>query len=158
EVELEGLERGIDAITKATGVRPVGYRSPAWELSPHTLGLLAGLEFAYSSNMMDADGPYEHKQDGGAGLVELPVSWTLDDYPFFMARPERTAAEVEEIWRDEFDALGERQDAAFVLTMHPQIIGRPGRLAMLDRLVAYIRHSGDAEILRCDELAGQTRA
>ncbi|MCH8009105.1 MAG: polysaccharide deacetylase, partial [Chloroflexi bacterium] len=65
---------------------------------------------------------------------------------------------VEEIWRDEFDALGERQDAAFVLTMHPQIIGRPGRLAMLDRLVAYIRHSGDAELLRCDELANQTRS
>ena len=161
EEEREELERGIEAIEKATGVRPVGYRSPAWELSPHTLGLLGGLEFSYSSNMMDADGPYEHKLDGNAaaaGLVELPVSWTLDDYPFFMARPERTAGEVEEIWRDEFDALREREDAAFVLTMHPQIIGRPGRLAMLDNLIAYIRHSGDAELLRCDELAAQTRA
>ena len=161
EEEREELERGIEAIEKATGMRPVGYRSPAWELSPHTLGLLGGLEFSYSSNMMDADGPYEHKLDGNAGaagLVELPVSWTLDDYPFFMARPERTAGEVEEIWRDEFDALREREDAAFVLTMHPQIIGRPGRLAMLDNLIAYIRHSGDAELLRCDELASQTRA
>ena len=140
---------------------PVGYRSPAWELSPHTLGLLGGLAFAYSSNMMDADGPYLHEPDGNAGaagLVELPVSWTLDDYPFFAARPERTASEVEEIWRDEFDALGERQDAAFVLTMHPQIIGRPGRLEMLDRLVSYIHNTGNAELLRCDELAAQTRA
>ncbi len=127
-------------------------------LSKHTLGLLSGLEFTYSSNLMDADGPYMHQLDNNASLVELPVSWTLDDFPFFMARPERSASEVEEIWRDEFDALREREDAALVLTMHPQIIGKPGRLAMLDRLVAYIHHSGDAELLRCDELAGQSRA
>ncbi len=157
EGEREELERGIEAIQKATGARPVGYRSPAWDLSSHTLGLLSGLDFAYSSNLMDADGPYVHQLDGGTSLVELPVSWTLDDFPFFMARPERSASEVEEIWRDEFDALREREDAALILTMHPQIIGRPGRLAMLDRLIAYIRHSGDAELLRCDELASQTR-
>ena len=40
EEEREELERGIEAIEKATGVRPVGYRSPAWELSTHTLDLL----------------------------------------------------------------------------------------------------------------------
>ena len=122
--------------------------------------------------MMDADGPYEHDLDLGGGdaaesggalnaearLLELPVSWTLDDYPHFMSRPERTVAEVEEIWRDEFDALREREGAAFILTMHPQVIGRPGRLAMLDSLVAYIRHSGDAEFFRCDEFAQLVRA
>ena len=158
EEEREEIERGIEAIEKAASVRPTGYRAPAWELSPHTLGLLAGLEFTYSSNMMDADGPYEHELNGDAKLLELPVSWTLDDYPFFMSRPERTAAEVEEIWRDEFDALREREGAAFVLTMHPQVIGRPGRLAMLDSLIAYIRHTGDAEFFRCDEFAQLARA
>ncbi len=75
-----------------------------------------------------------------------------------MMRPERTPAEVEEVWRDEFDALREREGAAFVLTMHPQIIGRPGRLAMLDSLIAYIRHSGDAEFFRCDEFTQLVRA
>ncbi len=158
EEEREELERGIEAIEKAAGARPTGYRAPAWELSPHTLGLLATLGFAYSSNMMDADGPYEHDLNGDAKLLELPVSWTLDDYPFFMSRPERTAAEVEEIWRDEFDALREREGAAFILTMHPHVIGRPGRLAMLDTLIAYIRHSGDAEFFRCDEFAQLARA
>ncbi len=158
EEEREELERGIAAIAEATGARPTGYRSPAWELSPHTLGLLASLDFSYSSNMMDADGPYEHELEGDAGLIELPVSWTLDDYPFFMARPERTPAEVEEIWRDEFDALREREGAAFVLTMHPQIIGRPGRLAMLDTLIAYMRHAGAAEFFRCAELAQLVRS
>ena len=164
EEEREEIERGIEAIEKAAGTRPTGYRAPAWELSTHTLGLLAGLGFVYSSNMMDSDGPYEHDFGGGgaqntdARLLELPVSWTLDDYPYFMSRPERTAAEVEEIWRDEFDALREREGAAFILTMHPQVIGRPGRLAMLDSLVAYIRHSGDAEFFRCDEFAQLVRA
>ncbi len=79
EEEREEIERGIQAIEQAAGVRPTGYRAPAWELSPHTLGLLAALGFAYSSNMMDADGPYEHELNGDAKLRELPVSWTLDD-------------------------------------------------------------------------------
>ena len=151
--EREELERGIAALESATGERPIGYRSPAWELSPHTLSLLAELGFRYSSNMMDADGPYRHSDP--ASLVELPVSWTLDDWPFFGARPEATPARVEEIWRGEFDALRGRPGAAFVLTMHPQIIGRPARLAMLDRLVAYIKGRDGVEFLRCRDLAAR---
>jgi len=156
EEEREELERGIEALENVTGRRPTGYRSPAWELSPHTIGLLATLGFTYSSNMMDCDGPYQHPLEDGAKLVELPVSWTLDDWPYFNARPERTPAEVEEIWRDVFDEMRERQGAAFVLTMHPQVIGRPGRLAMLHRLVSYMQVSGETEFLRCDELAQLT--
>ena len=39
--------------------------------------------------------------------------------------------------------------------MHPQIIGRPARLAMLDRLVAYIKGRDGVEFLRCRDLAGR---
>ena len=38
--EREVLLRGLDALERAAGVRPVGYRSPAWDNSPHTIELL----------------------------------------------------------------------------------------------------------------------
>jgi peptidoglycan/xylan/chitin deacetylase (PgdA/CDA1 family) len=152
--ERDELERGIAAIERATGQRPAGYRSPAWELSSYTLRLLAELGFRYSSNMMDADGPYLHQLDGDCGpLVELPVSWTLDDWPFFGSRPEAAPSHVAETWLGEFEALREREGAALVLTMHPEVIGRPGRLAMLDPLISHMRTVEGVAFLRCAELA-----
>ncbi|MFX6254391.1 polysaccharide deacetylase family protein, partial [Acinetobacter baumannii] len=31
------LNQSIDALTKATGRRPVGYRAPSWAMSPYTM-------------------------------------------------------------------------------------------------------------------------
>ncbi len=45
-----------DIMEKVTGARPRAYRSPAWEFSPYTIGILEEMkEIEYSSNMMDTD-------------------------------------------------------------------------------------------------------
>src|SRR4029079_4265937 len=44
------LLRSVDVLTRQAGRRPVGYRAPAWQLSPNTLALLARHGFEYSSN------------------------------------------------------------------------------------------------------------
>src|ERR1700733_6907539 len=49
ETEERELVRGNEAIKKITGEYARGYRSPAWDLSPHSIELLAGL-FAALSN------------------------------------------------------------------------------------------------------------
>jgi hypothetical protein len=53
------------------------------------------------------------------------------------ALPRRAVAGVLEIWTDEFDWRDRHVDAG-VLTvcMHPQVIGRGHRMAMLERFVA----------------------
>lgn len=53
-------------------------------------------------------------------------------------------SKVEEIWRGDFDGLyDEGGDACFVLTMHPEIIGRPHRMQLVERLLHYIlEHDG----------------
>ena len=38
--EEAGLQRGTDAIVKLCGLKPRGYRSPAWDLSENTVDLL----------------------------------------------------------------------------------------------------------------------
>ena len=78
------MDKGIDIIQRMTGRKPVGYRSPAAEFSPHTLRMLAEYGFGYSSNYFDDDSPYLHTIDGRlTDIVEFPFAWVLDDAPFF---------------------------------------------------------------------------
>jgi peptidoglycan/xylan/chitin deacetylase (PgdA/CDA1 family) len=142
-------------ILEDLGADPVGYRSPSWEFSEHTVELLAEHGLTYSSNFMDDIRPYRH---AGSGLVELPVQWILDDAPHFWfsgadwTKKISTTAEVESIWREEFEGI-RRLGGSFVLTMHPQIIGRPGRLAFLDRFVAWMTGHDEVRVTTCAEIA-----
>jgi peptidoglycan/xylan/chitin deacetylase (PgdA/CDA1 family) len=142
-------------ILEDLGAQPVGYRSPSWEFSEHTVGLLAEHGLTYSSNFMDDIRPYRH---AGSGLVELPVQWILDDAPHFWfsgadwTKKISTTADVEAIWREEFEGI-RRLGGSFVLTMHPQIIGRPGRLAFLDRFVAWMTGHDGVRVATCAEIA-----
>jgi hypothetical protein len=71
-------------------------------------------------------------------LVELLVTWELDDFPAFEFGPRFSgglspASAVEEIWRGDFDfALAHCRGGIYTLTMHPEVIGRGHRIAMLE--------------------------
>jgi peptidoglycan/xylan/chitin deacetylase (PgdA/CDA1 family) len=144
------------AVLERFGAPITGYRSPSWDFSPNTLDLLERHGFRYSSNLMDDLRPYRHE---GRSLVELPVQWILDDaaHWWFSAaewtKKISTTAEVRAIWEEEL--LGIRGlGGSFVLTMHPQVIGRPSRLACLDDFVGFVRGLGDVWITTCSEIAG----
>lgn len=158
EAERRVLERGFEAFEKVAQVRPIGYRSPAWDNSPNTIDLLLEYGFRYESSLMgrdfepywcrtgdviDPDGPYQFGEP--VDLVELPVSWVLDDFPHFefyrseMGRNEGLSApsKVKEIWLQEFAYMvRDVPDGVFTLTMHPQVIGRGHRLLMLEEVIA----------------------
>ena len=136
--EESELTRGLE-ILRELGADVVGYRSPSWDFSPHTLELLGAHGFEYSSNLMDDIRPYRHP----GGIVEVPVSWLLDDAPHFWFAGDtwnktiRTVGEVYALWKDELDGIA-ALGAHYMLTMHPQFIGRPSRLALLDRVLSDI--------------------
>jgi peptidoglycan/xylan/chitin deacetylase (PgdA/CDA1 family) len=146
------LERGFDALDRQLGVRPKGYRSPAWELSHNTYSLLAEYGIEYDASQLAADRPYwVHDKGERTDIVEVPGAWELCDSSLFMfafspnyltglASPSR----AQEIWTGDFDGMyEENNDAVYVLTMHPQIIGRHHRLRMLERVLQHIlEHDG----------------
>ena len=133
EQEDEVLRRGIDILGGITGERPLGYRSPSWELSEHSLDLLTSRGFVYDSSLMGDDAPYvETAPQSGQKLVEIPIHWLLDDAPNFVYAPVanrlgpmRNPEEVYSAWASEFEGLY-RYGRSFVLTMHPPI-HRPPR-------------------------------
>ncbi len=161
EEEVMSFEKGFESLKRVTGLRPKGWRSPGWEFSERTMKLLLDYKFLYSSNMMDSDTPYEHTIDGKpTGLVELPVSWLLDDAAYFMFGLTTSgwsianARQVYDIWKDEFDGMYEAgKGETFVLTMHPQIIGHHSRLSMVEKLIKHMRSKPGVNFTTCAGVA-----
>jgi peptidoglycan-N-acetylglucosamine deacetylase len=154
EEEEAELVRG-KKILESFGTAVTGYRSPSWEFSAHTLSLLEAHGIMYSSNLLDDLLPYRHP---GSQVVELPVHWMLDDAPHFWfanadwTKKIATTAEVRNIWEEEF--LGIREMGGLcIFTMHPQIIGRPSRMAFLDKFIQFVKDQPDVWLATCQEVA-----
>jgi len=131
------LERGLIALGKH-GIRPIGYRSPGWELMPETLAMLTDLGFTYDASLMADDRPY-WEVSGAAPLLELPGHWSLCDWPYFGYTPYHGGlladpAAVERIWLDEFESA-RAEHRVVTYTMHPEAIGRGHLIRMLDRVI-----------------------
>lgn len=84
-------------------------------------------------------------------LIEMPISWTLDDYPHFeFARAGsavlpglRATSDVLENWYDDFDYMTRIMDwGVITYTCHPFVIGRGHRMLMLERLIEKLRARG----------------
>ena len=141
EGERTSFERGMKALDSVLGVKPAGFRSPGWDLTPITLDLVRQHGMIYSSNLMDDVFPYVHPE---TSIVELPVQWALDDAPFylfhptFLNRPMQSPEVVFGIWRDEFLGMYE-WGGLFNLTCHPQIMGQPSRLLWLRKLIRFMK-------------------
>jgi len=138
------MKKSLDTLKQISGKAPVGIRTPSWDFSASTLKLVRELGLLYDSSLMADDRPYEILENGKpTGVVELPVEWLLDDYPYFGferfsdVRPHITPNEVFEIWAAEFDKAYE-EGTLFVLTMHPKFIGHRSRILMLEKLIQHI--------------------
>jgi len=159
EAEDDILQRSIARLQGITGVRPIGFRAPLWELTPQTLTLLRKHGFVYDSSLMGADFPYEVTVQGSdTPLFEIPVTWLLDDWEQFAYSAEPANGYIIEdpdkvlrLWKREFEALYET-GGSFTLTMHPEIIGRASRIRMLDELMTYMKEFDDVWFCSLDDL------
>jgi peptidoglycan/xylan/chitin deacetylase (PgdA/CDA1 family) len=162
--ERDLLARSEEVLSRLIGCRPRGYRSPAWDLSPNTIEILESRGYLYDSSLMADDFRVYRPRKGDqvdeqgltcgqeARLVEFPVAWELDDYPYFhfsskpLNQGLRSPDEVLSVWRAEFDYChSEVTDGVFTLTMHPEIIGRGPRIRMLAQLIEHMRAAGDVQ-------------
>jgi peptidoglycan/xylan/chitin deacetylase (PgdA/CDA1 family) len=144
----EELEKGFAAFERHFALRPLGHRAASGEMTWHQLQRLKDAGLLYNSNLKDHYLPYRQTlRDGSPGVIELPLNPTLDDGNYGMSwirapRPLYPKEAVLSIWRDEFIET-HRWGGLFVLVMHPQVTGRPMRLATLRELVQGIRRYPD---------------
>lgn len=147
--EYELTARALDTLERLSGRRPQGIRTPSWDFSDHTLGIIQDLNFRYDSSLMADDEPYELLADGQpTGVVELPVEWIRDDAPYLSMdrhstlRPYTPPRALIDLWNDEFTAAYD-EGGFFQLTLHPHVIGHRSRLPLLRALLTDIRHRPD---------------
>jgi peptidoglycan/xylan/chitin deacetylase (PgdA/CDA1 family) len=132
------LEEGLAALAATGGAAVRGYRAPGWELTPVTLAALGELGFTHDSSLMGDDRPYRVAA-GAAELVELPVHWSLDDVPYFEEATDPSGLLA--VWTSELErAVEEGRHVTF--TLHPEVLGRPHRIAVLQRLLERIAAAG----------------
>ena len=164
EEEEADLLRASECVVRLTGRKAVGYRSPSWDLSPNTIDLLLAHGFQYDSSLMGADYvPYRARRGDVAelgkpyafgeetALIEMPVSWSLDDHPHFeylrtgnaVLPGLQSARTVMENWLDEFLYMKKTVEwGVLTYTMHPYVIGRGYRMLNLEKLVDQLIHEG----------------
>lgn len=155
--EEVALIRASDLIENLTGRRPTGYRSASFDLSPSTAELLEKHGFLYESSMMGHDhSPYyirigdkvdpAKKLEFGrqSELIELPVSWNLDDFPHFeflrtkeqLMPGLQSAGGVLQNWIDDFRYMHQTEEwGGLTFTLHPYVVGRGHRMIMLEKLI-----------------------
>lgn len=155
--ERKLIETQIEQHQRVLGLPPRGYRSPAWDFTAHTLTLLEEYGFAWDSSLMGRDfQPYHPRPvmiDAKNGnkfgypsrILEFPVSWYLDDFPFVEYFPAgglfgaTSAQMLFERWKDAFDyAYNNVPNGVYILTVHPQSIGRAQHIMMFERLIQHI--------------------
>ena len=174
--EEAGLVRANAAIEKISGRPARGYRSPAWDLSENSIELLIKHGFTYESSMMGHDCSPYYARTGDiialdqpmrfgpeTALIEMPISWSLDDYPHFeFVQTERyrlqglmAAKGVLQNWLDDFDYMTENTEwGVLTYTCHPFVSGRGHRMLMLERLIEQLQELG-AAFLTMEEAAGE---
>src|SRR5215831_5912475 len=179
EEEEADLVRANEAIARLTGRKARGYRSPSWDLSENTVDLLLAHGFLYDSSLMGADyWPYRARRGDrvelgkpfGFGeetaLIEMPISWSLDDFPHFefvraatMVLPGlQPARAVMDSWRDEFRYMQKTVDwGVLTYTMHPYVIGRGYRMLAFEGLVQDLADAG-AVFMTMEEAATEAQA
>lgn len=164
EEEEAHLIRANDVIARLSGRKARGYRSPSWDLSEHTIDLLLHHGFHYDSSLMGSDYfPYRARRGDVAklnerfhfgqetALMEMPISWSLDDYPHFefvrtgssILPGLQPARAVMQSWLDEFHYMKKSVDwGVLTYTMHPFVIGRGYRMLALEDLIDGIAKQG----------------
>ena len=157
--EREHMQLAIDAITRLTGTRPLGWYTG--RDSPNTRRLVADAGgFEYDSDYYGDDLPFwlqVRRSDGGLA-PHLVVPYTLDanDMRFALPQGYSHGDEFFEYLRDAFDvhyAEGDGRPSMMSIGMHCRLLGRPGRMRALQRFLDHVQRHDRVWIARRIDIA-----
>ena len=163
EEQKDILLRSQEVFDRLIGKKVLSFRTPSGDFSEETPKLLHDLGFLFTSSMYGDDRPYLTVIDGKeTDLIEIPAKWELDDYPqfgydYYPADPQGldridSHRSTLDNWIREFDGYY-KYGLCYVLMCHPQLSGMPGRVQMLEKLIAHIRSYPDVWFATGSEIA-----
>jgi peptidoglycan/xylan/chitin deacetylase (PgdA/CDA1 family) len=143
--EREKIARTHKVLSEIAGAPVVGWHTRSTP-SPNTRRLLVEHGgFLYDSDDYSDDLPFQVQVSGKKHLV-IPYSFDTNDMHYHQGFHRFvTARDFAEYTTDAFDTLwqeGERAPKMMSIGLHLRMIGRPGRIAALDRIVGHMRERG----------------
>ncbi|QPN59319.1 polysaccharide deacetylase family protein [Synechococcus sp. CBW1002] len=159
EREREVIAAAVEAIERACGTRPLGWHTKG-AASPHTRQLLVeDFGFAYDSDAYDDDLPYLVSVAGREHVV-LPYAFDTNDMRFMAGGTFVQGDDFASYCIAAYDWLareGEHHPTMLSVGIHPRLIGRPGRIAGLERFLNHVAGTGSAWMARRIDIARHWR-
>jgi len=140
DVEREHMQRAIEIQQRLTGERPLGWYTG--RTSPNTRALVVeDGGFVYDADDYSDDLPFWAEVDGKSQLI---VPYTLDTNDMRFASPQgfNSGDQFFSYLRDAFDVLyreGDKTPKMLSIGLHCRIVGRPARLASLERFIDHVQ-------------------
>ena len=154
DVERDHIRRCITAIEGATGERPYGWYTGRFSYNTRRLVVEEG-GFLYDSDDYSDELPFWTRVADRDHLV-IPYTLDCNDARFSTPNGFRTAADFSTYVIDAFDALyreGATTPRILNVGLHCRLIGRPGRIDGLRRVLEHIGRHEDVWVTRRVDIA-----
>ncbi|MDG2063629.1 MAG: allantoinase PuuE [SAR324 cluster bacterium] len=155
EIEREHMAKAIEIHTRVTGSRPLGWYTGRTSANTQRLVQEAG-GFLYDADSYADDLPYWVETP--AGETHLVIPYTLDTNDMRFASPQgfNSGEQFFSYLRDAFDVLYAESEATpkmLSIGLHCRLIGRPGRIASLEKFIDYVNNHADVWLCRRIDIA-----
>ncbi len=156
-VEREHMARAMEIHKRLTGERPLGWYTG--RTSPNTRRIVADEGgFAYDADDYSDDLPFWVKEGRHPHLI-VPYTLEANDMRF-SGTGLNTGEQFFSYLKDAFDVLyaeGETSPKMMSVGLHCRIVGRPGKMAGLERFILYAQGHKDVWFARRVEIARHWR-
>ena len=154
KTEREHMQKAIDIIKRITGERPLGWYTG--RTSENTRRLVAEEGgFLYDADDYSDDLPFWSTLGGRPQLV-VPYTLDTNDMRFATAQGFNTGDQFYTYLKDAFDTLyaeGATAPKMLSIGLHCRLIGRPGRIAALERFFQHVKKHDKVWICRRIDIA-----
>ncbi|PHS29212.1 MAG: allantoinase PuuE [Robiginitomaculum sp.] len=158
EVERAHMDEAMDILTRLTGERSLGWYTG--RTSPHTRDLVADYGgFLYDADDYSDDLPFWSTQVEAPHLI-VPYTLDVNDMRYCAPQGFNAGDQFYSYLKDTFDTLyreGEIHPKMMSIGTHCRIVGRPGRLAALERFIRYAQSHEDVWFARRVDIARHWR-
>jgi peptidoglycan-N-acetylglucosamine deacetylase len=155
DAERDLASRATDALEKAGGVRPRGFRAPGGARTASTERILVDLGYVYDASLGDGMRPRMLP----SGLAQVPFRWAaVDGFHYLASDPPQPPERVRELWLEALRRTVER-GGLFVTVCHAFVTGvDERRLAVLEAVVDAAARDERVRVCTLGEVADGIRS
>lgn len=154
EVERDHMAMAIEIITRLTGERPLGWYTGRTGPNSRNLVVEEG-GFLYDADDYNDDLPF-WVTIGDKDHLVVPYTLDANDMRFASAQGFNAGDQFYNYLKDSFDTLyaeGEETPRMMSIGLHCRIVGRPGRIAALEKFIKYAADHQDIWFCRRIDIA-----